>query len=152
MKTKYSQDEFIEYMAGDGSVNLSPDGNCNSCNECCSILSPVSPKELQVLKRLFTRKIEKNYYKHLIHYKGEGIPSICPFSCYETKKCLIYSLRPTVCKKYHCNPDYAKIPTAEDFKNMDRFRYIYDVIPSKDIVAVFENITRKVLEARANKR
>ena len=144
-------DELVEDMLNHkGSIKLSQDGSCNNCNECCSILSPVTSEELKILKRLFTKKIEKNYIKYIEKHRLIGLVAVCPFSCYETKRCLIYHLRPTVCKKYHCNPDYSIPPKMDDFSKMKgRFRYIYEILPNNDLVEKFAEITNKVIDIKS---
>lgn len=81
---------------------------CLNCNECCSMLTVLSPIEYEALLNYFQTeegkailKIAKNKVKR--HWRKSIIYMMCPFTDDETKKCMIYSKRPCICKKYHCN-------------------------------------------------
>lgn len=63
--------------------------NCTNCGECCGIIPATIP--------------EVNTIRNYIAVNGimpikQKSPSICPFRDNKAKKCLIYPVRPTVCR------------------------------------------------------
>lgn len=70
--------------------------HCTGCGACCSALLPVTDKEI--------KKIRKYIKEHNIKpLKPLGLVD-CPF-CDISKnkeKCLIYPVRPWICKIYQC--------------------------------------------------
>lgn len=144
---KLSIEEFTQSLTQDNftPVNLSKNGECIECSSCCSIFTPISIEELKILKRLFTGKIIKNYVK-ILNENKEGFSATCPFSDFETKKCLIYNLRPSVCKTFHCDPKLVK--PVEFLKGR---KFIFNAVPNDSIVEMCQEIADKALEFRKNK-
>lgn len=91
--------------------------NCKNCNECCTITASVSKTELKAMKRYITRHkdIKKLINKNIEGMVGLGASMYCPFSDRETKKCLVYKVRPEVCKEFHCSKE-----KTEKFKRIVR--------------------------------
>lgn len=75
---------------------------CSNCGECCTDFLPVSPEELETIKR---------YVKdHNIKETIRIVPSLdvtvditCPFRDPDNKICKIYEVRPAICKRFMCN-------------------------------------------------
>lgn len=101
---------------------------CLNCNECCSILTILSVKEHESLCEYFETeegkkilKIARNKIKK--HWRRSTIYMLCPFTDDNTKKCMIYDKRPTICKMYHCNKsNYKEYLIFKDhyMKELDR--------------------------------
>ena len=78
-------------------------GNCNSCNHCCSIATMISKGELEILSSKLTDDIINDFVDR-INKDGIKQISFCPYS-YPEKGCIIYKDRPKVCVAYNCNPE-----------------------------------------------
>ncbi|MGL5716424.1 MAG: YkgJ family cysteine cluster protein [Cetobacterium sp.] len=116
-------------------------GNCNGCNSCCSITSPISKDELIKLKRLFKKRHLKKFIENLMLYKDQGINDQCFFHI--DGKCSIYNLRPDVCKVYHCDPKRGE--GKFEFFKVPRTRFIYELLPD-EWQTPFKAITSQVLK------
>lgn len=143
-KKKATLEEIINESANHEPVKLCDEnGNCNGCNGCCSVTSPISKEELLLLKRLFKKKHLKQFVKNQMKYKGEGINDECFFHI--DGKCSIYNLRPDVCKVYHC--DKNKMKGQFEFFKTFRGHYIYELLPSEWQIP-FKSITDGVMKLR----
>lgn len=89
-----------------GTFNLTCNGKCTECGECCSNLLPMTNDEISVIKNY----IKKNGIKEHSHIVAPLVtPTIdmtCPFlddskSC---EKCTIYEVRPKICRDFICDP------------------------------------------------
>ena len=91
--------EFVS-LALNGTVqDFTKNGKCSQCGECCSNLLPLSESEVQRIK-LFI--IEHSIQPQPL-IRGQYIyAGICPFLDVH-KKCLIYDVRPLICKAFKCN-------------------------------------------------
>lgn len=117
-------------------------GNCNGCNGCCSVTSPISKDELILLKRLFKKKHLKKFIENQVKFKGEGINDECFFHL--DGKCSIYNLRPDVCKSYHC--DTKRMTGKLEFFKTPRTKFIYELLPA-EWQTPFRAITDGVMNA-----
>ena len=85
-------------------------GRCSKCGECCTNLLPVSQKEVDTIQRyVITNKIRPQTQMLVMQNR-----LTCPY--YNGKKCLIYEVRPLICKEFYCykKPD---IETSKKFIN-----------------------------------
>lgn len=87
-----------------GVYNMTENGKCAGCGNCCSNILPMTDKEIEVIRRY----IKKNHIKERKH----GIPlanpildMTCPFlnTDKKTEKCTIYSVRPAICRCFICS-------------------------------------------------
>ena len=90
--------------------DCSTNGKCSKCGECCSNFLPVSQKEINTIQKYV---VEHNIrpQKHMLVMQNT---LTCPY--HNGKKCLIYDVRPLICKEFYCY----KEPTAkmaEKFKD-----------------------------------
>jgi Fe-S-cluster containining protein len=105
MKESNIQEIVQELVSGNinNMVDCSINGKCSKCGECCSNFLPVSQSEVD--------KIQKYVIEHKIRPQTQLLimqnTLTCPY--YNGKKCLIYEVRPLICKEFYC---YKK-PTAE---------------------------------------
>lgn len=83
-------------------IFTSKDGKCSGCGNCCSNLLPLTKSEIVTIKKY----IKRHKIKPVDHYSAvtaeKSIDWICPFR-HEQKGCLIYEVRPAVCRAYQCN-------------------------------------------------
>ena len=89
-------------------------GQCSKCGECCTNLLPVSQEEVDIIQKyVIENKIRPQ--KQMLVMQNR---LTCPY--YNGKKCLIYEVRPLICKEFYC---YKK-PTAEIAKKYSAREYI----------------------------
>ncbi|MGL4451095.1 MAG: YkgJ family cysteine cluster protein [Sarcina sp.] len=122
-------------------------GNCNGCNGCCSVTSPISKDELIKLKRLFKKKHLKKFIENQAKCNGKGISDECFFHI--DGKCSIYNLRPEVCKVYHC--DQTRVKGQFEFFKEPRTKFIYELLPI-ELQGPFRVITDTVMNKRGVKK
>lgn len=72
-------------------LNIPQHKNCKNCGECCGVI-PASVSEVNAIRDYIAIN-GINPVKHA--EKG-----ICPFRDNENKKCLIYSVRPIICRLF----------------------------------------------------
>ena len=87
-------------------IDKTLNGKCSNCGECCSDLLPLSDEEVIKIKKY----IKKHHIKEQRHNFLQGVDLTCPFRDEANKKCLIYDIRPAICKQFMCNH------TQEDIK------------------------------------
>lgn len=89
-------------------------GNCSKCGECCTNFLPVTQKEIEIIQKyVIANKIRPQ--KQMLVMQNR---LTCPY--YNGKKCLIYEVRPLVCKEFHC---YKKI-TSEIAEKFSKNEYV----------------------------
>ena len=89
-------------------------GQCSKCGECCTNLLPVSQKEVDIIQRyVIANKIRPQTQMLVMQNR-----LTCPY--YNGKKCLIYEVRPLICKEFYC---YKK-PSTEMEKKFEKDKYI----------------------------
>ena len=89
-------------------------GRCSKCGECCTNLLPVSQKEVDIIQRYVIANRIRPQTQILVMQNR----LTCPY--YDGKKCLIYEVRPLICKEFYC---YKK-PSAEMGKKFLKDKYI----------------------------
>lgn len=72
-------------------LNIPKHEKCINCGECCGII-PASEQEINSIREYIT----KNGIKPIIRTNK----AICPFRDNEKKKCLIYPVRPVICRLF----------------------------------------------------
>ena len=81
-------------------VNLIVDntvgGKCSKCGECCSNFLPISQEELDIIQRYVIENNIKPQTEVLVMENRLACP-------YWNHKCLIYEVRPLICKEFYCN-------------------------------------------------
>lgn len=89
-------------------------GNCSKCGECCTNFLPISQNELNKIQE-YVIKNEIRPQTHLLVMQNR---LSCPY--YDGHKCLIYEVRPLICKEFYC---YKK-PSHEMSKKFSEDKYI----------------------------
>lgn len=85
-----------------GVYDFTVNGECSQCGACCSNLLPVSSKEVKEIHR-YVKKHHIQEQKTLIPMLGIALDLTCPFRSETEKKCLIYSVRPQICRSFRCD-------------------------------------------------
>ena len=95
--------QIIDDMQG-GIRNFSQHGVCSNCGSCCGNILPVSKSEIMLLgtgKQIIVHKAD------LLHPYPQLYDMICPFRNEVEKKCMIYPVRPSICREFFCGGDPA---------------------------------------------
>ena len=76
----------------------SNNGRCSRCGQCCGNYLPMTEHEVQRIKTYIKkRNIQPaNPYLHSLE------KDVCPFRDEENKTCVIYSIRPDICRNFRC--------------------------------------------------
>ncbi len=97
MKTTTIQ-EIIKTIA-EGKVKIqdfSCNGQCSKCGECCTNFLPISQNEMaDIIEYVINNNIKPQ--KHILVMQNR---LTCPY--YDGKKCVIYEVRPLICKGFYC--------------------------------------------------
>ena len=98
----------IEEMLKDyehGLYDFTKNGKCSECGGCCSDLLPMTTKEINTIRRY----IEKHHIQKQLH--GTNVLAKPTYDCQcpfldltkSKEKCLIYEVRPQICREFVCN-------------------------------------------------
>lgn len=85
-----------------GVYDFTINGKCSSCGACCSNFLPVSEREIARIKKY----IAKNNIQQQVHFLPSKHPVAdftCPFRDNGSMKCVIYEVRPAICKDFRCD-------------------------------------------------
>lgn len=88
-------------------------GRCSKCGECCTNLLPVCKDEINQIQAY----VLKNNIKPQLHMLVMTNMLTCPY--FDGKKCLIYEVRPLICKEFYC----FKRPSIELAKKFSEKNY-----------------------------
>lgn len=85
-----------------GPFDFTIDGKCSGCGECCSNFLPISTHEVKRIKSYIEKhKIAEQVSR--LPVSGPQLDLTCPFRDNVNRQCLIYSVRPEICKTFLCN-------------------------------------------------
>lgn len=91
-----------------GVFDCTENGSCSNCGNCCGNILPISAKEIKVIRRY----IEKHGIKEQVRNYPMVKPMVdmqCPFRDDAGKRCLIYPVRPAICRDFRCDKPRKKI-------------------------------------------
>lgn len=108
-------EDMLEDMKA-GVYDFTKDGKCSNCGSCCSDLLPITQKEIDTIKKYIrTHGIKEQ--KRIVPAAVPVVDFTCPFRSDSQKKCLIYNIRPRICREFICsNPKNDKW-CSETMKN-----------------------------------
>jgi hypothetical protein len=103
------KNETFENMLNDfknGTYNLTCNGKCTGCGECCSNILPMTNDEISVIKKYIKQNDIKEHVHVVAPLANPTLDMTCPFlddskSC---EKCTIYEVRPKICRDFICDP------------------------------------------------
>lgn len=84
-------------------------GKCSNCGCCCSDILPLSSEEVELIRKY----IKRNDIKEQRHNFLNGYDLTCPFRDEAKRKCLIYEVRPAICRQFMCNHTEHEIMKAK---------------------------------------
>lgn len=102
MNTGSLKDVIDSYKAG--TIDLTDNGKCKGCGQCCSNILPLSEREIKEINRyIHTHGIKEQ--RHRMPFANPILYDLtCPFLDIGKKlKCTIYEVRPEICKAFVCN-------------------------------------------------
>ena len=114
-----SLQEYIESEKTVEQFNI--DGKCSKCGQCCSALLHVTPQEVERIRKY----IEKNKIKPEPTLKilaTKTIDLTCPF--YKKNKCLVYEVRPRICKDFICNKKPPNVFSKESMAHYENIKAV----------------------------
>jgi len=109
-------------------------GKCSCCGECCTNFLPVCQEEVNAIQKYVVENDIKPQKQILVMQSR----LTCPY--YDGKKCLIYEVRPLICKEFYC---YKK-PTAELGRKFQEKEYV--TVNMWEIAEEIESQRRKTNE------
>ena len=94
-----------------GVYDLTDNGKCTGCGQCCSNVLPMTDIEIQRISKYIKRYNIKEC-KHFVPTKEPALDMSCPFldTSKDKDKCKIYEVRPQVCRDFICNPQKRESP------------------------------------------
>ena len=103
-----------DYMKrGSGITDLTVNGECAKCGECCTDILPMDYNEVAKIRKY----VQANHIKQQDHHVRPGeVDCTCPFLNLDTKKCMIYPVRPKICREFLCSKSPAEIEAMREKK------------------------------------
>ena len=89
----------MDYKSGIHVEDHTCNGHCSGCGECCGNFLPMSADEVAAIHRY----LKRHPVREQRHNAMMGVDATCPFRDEKTRKCLIYSIRPGICRSFMCN-------------------------------------------------
>lgn len=86
------------------------DGECSKCGSCCGDFLPLKDDEIRTIKKF----VKSHGIKEYRHNAMDGVDITCPFRDDAKQICVIYPIRPWICRQFMCNhtkEDIMKIKT-----------------------------------------
>lgn len=94
--------DVIRQEMEDGVYDFTQDGRCSGCGSCCSRFLPVSGKEVKTIRR-YVQKKKIQEQRHLYPTASPQDDWTCPFRSEAERRCLIYEVRPAICRDFKCD-------------------------------------------------
>ena len=116
MLTKTTISEIVKTIA-EGKVKITDNscgGKCSKCGECCTNFLPISQKEIETIQKYVIANNIRPQKQMLVMQNR----LTCPY--YNGRKCLIYEVRPLICKEFYC---YKK-PSIEMAEKFSKDKYV----------------------------
>ena len=94
------QEEF-----NNGTYDLTNNGKCTQCGNCCSNLLPMIAEEIETIHK-YVKKHNIKGHRHILPLAKPTLDLTCPFlnDSKPSEKCDIYEVRPRVCRDFICDP------------------------------------------------
>lgn len=91
-----------------GVLDFTVNGECSNCGQCCSNFLPISGKEIKEIRRYILKK-RISEQKHIVPTATPVDDWTCPFRDNSGRKCVIYAVRPAICRDFSCDKPGKKI-------------------------------------------
>lgn len=83
-------------------TNFTCNRECSNCGQCCSDLLPLNNMEIKRIKE-YIREHNIKECKHLSILVKNPLDLTCPFRDNVNNKCMIYEVRPEICRRFICS-------------------------------------------------
>jgi Fe-S-cluster containining protein len=98
-----------------GVYDFTDNGECSRCGSCCSALLPVSRKELKEIERYVKKhKIRPQNHAYGAPVTEKPLDLTCPFRDDQKKICMIYKVRPEICREFKCDKPHKEIEISRN--------------------------------------
>lgn len=115
-------------------TNFTDKGKCIGCGQCCSDILHLSEQEIEKIDNYIkNRNIKPN------KYRGD-LNTICPFRNETLKICMIYEVRPDICRVFKCDQSPTEIEKNKELFNSKKL--------PRSMRAVFFNDNRNIIALR----
>ena len=106
-------------------MNFCKNNECSRCGGCCTPFLPMTKSEVKTVREYLKKnpKIKDRALENPIFENGKVYVRCCFYDS-KKKECMIYPVRPFICKAYKCNQDDLKI---EDNKNFIESKAHYNI-------------------------
>lgn len=123
--------------------DFTQEGKCSNCGECCSNCLPLSEAEIQQIHKY----IKKHNIKEQRHNFMVGTDMTCPFRDNAHRKCLIYEIRPAICREFMCNHTHDDIMKAKlDIHKINRVVFMRtEFFGNKEDINFFVNVMESMI-------
>ncbi len=85
-------------------------GNCSRCGECCSTRLPLTRKEEKRIREY----IRENNIEPEFFQTEKDMNLNCCFYDRTNKMCMIYEVRPSICKSFKCNKNINQLEREKE--------------------------------------
>lgn len=106
-------DEVLEDMKA-GVFDFTKDGKCSNCGQCCADLLPISEEEVRKIRAYIKRNNIKEQNHFLPTVLAPSFDATCPFRSVAESKCVIYEVRPAICRDFQCDKPKKQIWADKD--------------------------------------
>lgn len=97
-------------------MNFCKNGECSRCGACCTPFLPMTKSEVKTVKEYLKKNPQiRERALNQPFFKGNNVYVRCCFYDDEKKECMIYPIRPFICRAYKCNQDDLKIENNKNF-------------------------------------
>ena len=106
-------DEVLADMKA-GVYDFTKDGKCSNCGQCCADLLPISDEEVRKIRAYIKRNNIKEQKHFLPIVLVPEFDLTCPFRSNAERKCVIYEVRPAICRDFQCDKPRKRIEADKD--------------------------------------
>lgn len=94
--------ELLQALSETQYQDFTVNGACSNCGACCSNLLPMTRREIDAIKR-YIKSHGIKPQKHFIPARNPVVDMVCPFRDNANRRCVIYDVRPEICRAYRCD-------------------------------------------------
>ena len=97
-------------------MNFCKNGECSRCGACCTPFLPMTKSEVKAVKEYLKKNPQiRERALNQPFFKGNNVYVRCCFYDDDKKECMIYPVRPFICRAYKCDQDDLKIENNKNF-------------------------------------
>ena len=129
-------------------IDFTIDGKCSQCGACCGDILPLTPNEVRQIKKY----VRSHGIREQRHNAMVGADMTCPFRDEANRKCLVYEVRPWICRQFMCNHTYEDIMKAkfDSMKDADVVFMRHTFFESNEDVNYFDELRKSIVADRTD--